>query len=106
MDLKDAPVFKLDLSDEALVKHLTASQVDGKVVITQMEPRLSNQYRSVNRILRAAKAALVILSTREASRTMPGRTGCLVDAERARQRCRQSRAFRLPAKQLRVSMAP
>ena len=61
LDLKDAPVFKLDLGDEALVEHLTASQVDGQVVITEIEPRSLGRFRSANRVLRAANPALVIL---------------------------------------------
>ncbi|MGA2883188.1 MAG: M28 family peptidase [Bryobacteraceae bacterium] len=61
LDLKDEPVFKLDLSNEALVQHLTASQVDDKVVIMEIDARLRARLRPVNRVLRAAKPALVIL---------------------------------------------
>ena len=61
LDLKDAPLFKLDLGDEALVEHLTASQVEGKVVITEIEPRSRPRFRSVNRVLREGKPALLIL---------------------------------------------
>lgn len=61
IDLKDQPLFKLDLSDESLVQHLTASQVDDKVVIMEIDPRLRARLRSVNRVLHAAKPALVIL---------------------------------------------
>ena len=61
IDLKDQPLFKLDLSDESLVQHLTASQVDDKVVIMKIDPRLRARLRPVNRVLHTAKPALVIL---------------------------------------------
>lgn len=61
IDLKDTPLFKLDLSDESLVQHLTASQVDDKVVIIKIDPRLRARLRPVNRVLHTAKPALVIL---------------------------------------------
>jgi hypothetical protein len=61
LDLKDASLFKLDLADAELVENLTASQVDGKVVITEFNPKLSTRLRAANKILRSAKPALVIL---------------------------------------------
>jgi hypothetical protein len=61
LDFEDAPVFKLDIADQSLVQHLTASQVDGKVVILEIEPRLRAGFRQVTGVLRAAKPALVIL---------------------------------------------
>src|SRR5271170_430299 len=38
LDLKESPLFKLDLADAELVDKLTASQVEGKVVITEITP--------------------------------------------------------------------
>jgi hypothetical protein len=61
VDLKDAPVFKLDLSDQGLVQHLTASQVEDKVVITQMDARSRARFRTANRVLRSSKPALLIV---------------------------------------------
>ncbi len=61
LDLRDEPVFKLDLGDEASVQHLAASEVEDKVVIVAIEPRLRARFRPVNRMLRSAKPALVIL---------------------------------------------
>ncbi len=61
LNLNDEPLFKLDLSNEGLVQHLTASQLDGKVVILQFEPRLGARLRTVSRVLRSAKPTLVIL---------------------------------------------
>jgi hypothetical protein len=81
VDLKDAPVFKLDLGDEAAVRHLTASQVEGKVVITEMEPRWRARYRSVSRILREGKAQLLILVDRKGITTRDLRPRRLVDSD-------------------------
>jgi Zn-dependent M28 family amino/carboxypeptidase len=61
LDLKDAALFKLDLTDAGLVDNLTASQVDGKVVIMEFNPKLSSRLRAANQILRGAKPALRIL---------------------------------------------
>jgi hypothetical protein len=81
LDLQDAPLFKLDLSDDALVRHLASDQVEGKVVITQMEPRLARQYRTVNRVLRTSKPALVIVVDKKGvtNHTQPQRR--LVDSD-------------------------
>jgi len=61
VDLKDTPLFKLDVSDEALVQHLTTSQVEGKVAITEIDARWRGRFRAVNRVLRAGKPALLIV---------------------------------------------
>jgi Peptidase family M28 len=60
LDLKKAPLFKLDLADEQLVDKLTASQVEGRVVITEATPELRSRLRAANRILRRAKPTLTI----------------------------------------------
>jgi Zn-dependent M28 family amino/carboxypeptidase len=81
LDLKEEPVFKLDLSDEGLVQHLTASQVEGKVVITEIEPRTRERLRSANRVLRQGKPALLIFVDKR-SGASPGRPRRrLVDAD-------------------------
>jgi len=61
MDLKVEPLFKLDLSDAERLDNLAASQVQGKVVITEFNPQLISRLRAANRILRRAKPALTIL---------------------------------------------
>jgi len=75
LDLKDAPLFKLDLAEAELVDKLTASQVDGKVVIMEFNPQLSSRLRSVNQILRGAKPTLRILVDQKGvtSRAQPRR---------------------------------
>jgi len=61
LDIHDARLFKLDLADRGMADNLTASQVDGKVVITEFNPKLAFQSRAVSRMLRSAKPALTIL---------------------------------------------
>ncbi len=61
LDIHDAPLFKLDFADRALMDNLTASQVDGKVVITEFTPKLESQSRAASQILRKAKPELTIL---------------------------------------------
>ncbi len=61
VDLNDAPLFKLDLSDQALVEHLTADQVKGQVVITEISPGVRVRYRSARKVLREGKPALLIV---------------------------------------------
>ena len=81
LDLKDAPVFKLDLSDEALVQHLTASQVEGKVVITEVDARSRARFRSASRVLREGKPALLILVNKRGVVARDRRPRRLVDAD-------------------------
>jgi Peptidase family M28 len=61
LDLKAAPLFKLDLADAELLDRLTASQVEGRVVITEFKPELRSRLRAANRILRRAKPTLTLL---------------------------------------------
>ena len=65
LDIKDAPLFKLDLANAELLNNLTASQLDGKVVITEFNPKLATTLRAANKVLRAAKPALTILVDRK-----------------------------------------
>jgi Zn-dependent M28 family amino/carboxypeptidase len=74
LDLNKAPLFKLELGDSELIDHLTASQIEGKVVITEFNPKLTARLRVANRILRSGKPALTILVEPEADRG-PGRPG-------------------------------
>jgi hypothetical protein len=64
LDIQKAPLFKLDLADAELVDKLTASQVEGRVVITEVTPELRSRLRAANRILRRAKPTLTILVDR------------------------------------------
>jgi hypothetical protein len=83
LDVKEAPLLKLDLADAELVENLTASQVEGKVVITEFNPKLLPRLRAANRILRTAKPALTILVDQKGvtTRQEPGHR--LEDADEA-----------------------
>jgi len=81
LDLTDKPLFKLDLGDEALVQHLTASQVDGQVVITEIEPTLRARFRTVSRILRAAKPEVLIVVDKRRAATNDRPRRRLVEAD-------------------------
>jgi len=61
LDLKKAPLFKLDLADAELADNLTASQVDGQVVIMEFNPKLGSRLRTAAGILRKAKPTLTIV---------------------------------------------
>jgi Zn-dependent M28 family amino/carboxypeptidase len=60
LDLDQAPLFKLDLADADLVDKLTAGQVEGKVVITEFNPKFASRLRAASKILRTAKTTLTI----------------------------------------------
>jgi hypothetical protein len=60
VDIKDAPLFKLDLADAELVGKLTASQVEGKVVITEYNPKLVPRLHAAARALRSAKLTILV----------------------------------------------
>ena len=53
VDLKDAPLFKLDSVD-------AASQAEGKVLITAIDPRLLARSRAAARVLRGAKLMILV----------------------------------------------
>jgi hypothetical protein len=60
LDVSSAPVFKLDLSDAALVRDLSAEQVEGKLVVTErLRGSLAN-YRTAAGKLRTAKPAAIL----------------------------------------------
>jgi Zn-dependent M28 family amino/carboxypeptidase len=61
LDMKDAPLFKLDLANAELVGKLTASQLDGNVVITEFNPKLATTLEAANKVLSDAKPMLTIL---------------------------------------------
>lgn len=60
LDVSSAPVFKLDLSDAALVRDLSADQVEGKVVVTERVRGSLANYRTAAGKLREAKPAAIV----------------------------------------------
>jgi peptidase M28-like protein len=68
LDVKDAPIFKLDLADGAAVEALSSSQVAGKAVLIGNTGRNTANRRAVFEKLRGAKAAFVVMLARTARR--------------------------------------
>jgi hypothetical protein len=60
LDVSSASVFKLDLSDAALVRDLSAEQVEGKVVVTERVRGSLANYRTAAGKLREAKPAAIL----------------------------------------------
>lgn len=80
VNLHSAPVFKLDASNESLLQHLTASDLNGKVVVMDVDARFRPRLRAVNRVLREAKPALLIFIDKSGASTREARPRRLVDA--------------------------
>ncbi len=81
IDLPATPVFKLDLSNSALVEGLTPEQLDGKVVVLELPRGGMRNGRAVMGKLRAAKPALVIRIERKAGNEPAHQTPQLFDPE-------------------------
>lgn len=69
LDLNDAPIFKLDLADDAQVRQLTKGQVQGKVVVAAMDRRLMRHLEAAEPVLRSGAPALVIFVDRKGETT-------------------------------------
>ena len=61
LDISQRPVFKLDLTDGALVRNLTSQQVDSKVIVTQLVRGSRGNARVAFDKLREAKPAAILL---------------------------------------------
>ena len=64
LDVSGGPVFKLDVTDTALVRDLSAEQVDGKVVVTELMRGSAGNARTAFAKLREAKPAAVLMIAR------------------------------------------
>lgn len=80
LDLKNTPLFKLDLRDDEQLEHLTDSQVEGKAVIVETDSRRVRRMDSVSAILDSGKPAAVILVDERGSTTRYELHPRLVDA--------------------------
>ena len=67
LDLTRVPVFKLDVSDAAILDALTPDQINGKVVFMEMARGRAQSGASAMRKLRSAKPALLLTLDRAAS---------------------------------------
>lgn len=81
LNMNNESLFKLDLHDQALVQNLTPSQIDGKVVIVQSEPRFRDRLRAADHVLRQAKPGLLIVVRKSRDTAQERRPRQLVDAQ-------------------------
>lgn len=81
LDVSGAPVFKLDLNDSSLVGGLTAQQLEGKVIVTELVRGATANARSALAKLREAKPAAIVTIDRRAASDgqQPGKR--LIDPE-------------------------
>jgi hypothetical protein len=81
LDLKDAPLIKVDLGKRTAAENLAPAQVEGRVVISQITDRASSSSGFAAR-LRRLKAAAWIVVDRSGDFTAAPAQGRLVDLER------------------------
>jgi len=81
LDVSGAPLFKLDVNDSSLLEALTAEQVKGKVVVTELARGGGANTRSALAKLRDAKPAAIVIIDRRAAgdEQQPGKR--LIDPE-------------------------
>ena len=60
LDLKDVPVFKLDLGDTGQIQALTPAEISGKVVLMELRRSFMRNYRAAAQKLRESKPALIL----------------------------------------------
>ena len=60
VDLKNAPLFKVDSVDGELAGKFAAGEADGRVLITTLDPRLLARSPAAARILRSAKLTILV----------------------------------------------
>ena len=84
LDLRDAPVFKLDLSDSGLLDGLTPAQLNGKVVLLEFKRSVMRNYRTVSGVLRASRPAAILVIDQTGATGGSPEAGRLVDPERPR----------------------
>lgn len=84
LNLSNAPLFKIDVSDEQFVAGLTPSQLDGQVVLIELPRGASRNLRTVNRTVGQAKLAALILVNANLAGSRAPQQRQLVDPEAAR----------------------
>lgn len=93
-DLAEAPIFKLDLDDDAQVRHLTKEEVQGKVVMAAIDRWLLWRLDAAEPVLRSGAPALVIFVDRKGETTRYSRNRRLLDpSERPDAASHQARIF-------------
>ena len=81
LDLSKTPVFKLDLTDDALVQGLTAEQLNGKVIVTERVRSAGANLRAAFAKLREARPAAILTISRSDPRESEPDGKSLVDPE-------------------------
>ena len=84
LDLKEAPILKLDLSDAAQVEELTPGHVNGKVVLMELGRNGQSNFRGLFQKLRQAKPAVLITVARSTGGQRISSEGVLTDPEEPR----------------------
>jgi hypothetical protein len=79
VSLESAPIFKLDVADEAFIEHLTPADVEGKVILEELSRNRAAGYRAAAAKLRGARPALAILIDRAGMVTADPGEGRLID---------------------------
>jgi len=82
LDLRDAPVFKLDLSDSGLLERLTPSQLNGEVVLIEFKRSVMRNYRTAAGVLRASRPAATLVIDQTGATGGSPEAGRLIDPER------------------------
>ncbi len=81
IDIASAPLFKLDLNDEALIESVTPQQLDGKVVILEFSRGAMRSGRKAMSKVRGSKPALTIMVERSALEDLGAGSAQLHDPE-------------------------
>ena len=81
LDSASAPIFKLDLNDEALIEAITPAQLDGKIVLTEFSRGAMRSGRKAMSKVRGSKPALVLTLERTASDDIGTASTQLLDPE-------------------------
>lgn len=82
LELRDKPVFKLDLGDSGLLDRLTPAQVNDKVVLIEFRRNVMRNYRSVSGVLRAARPAAILVIDRTGATGGSPEAGRLTNPDR------------------------
>lgn len=81
LDLKDVPVFKLDLTDAAQVASVTPEQLNGTVVLAEFTRTAMQNARAAMGRIRSSKPALIVMLERKTDDSLARVTPQLYDPE-------------------------
>ncbi len=61
LDLRDKPLFKLDLADKSWLESVTPAELNGKVILIEFKRSVMRNYRTVSGVLRASRPAAILI---------------------------------------------